>query len=324
MVKGRLFNMRLRYMEKILSDNLKKLNINATGNPNNGSLVDVKGISETVDAIMNLKELEFLQNDIQEIEKIKPIFNSRIEPSVISTSDWNNFSSILNRIKEKSLAVLGASRQVICPQDENSISIKLPITSSLSEIKGYLELIDKAFNQAIVNNQIKGKVEIKNVDAGSIWFDIAVGCGLAVSLIGTLAWSAAVIRKKYYESEIIKELAHAQIIKGDMLDSLQKGIDKLVNVICEEEAKSALKELDVASNDNEFIERLKLTIKTFADLIDKGAEIQPSLTAPEEVTNLFPDFSKIDLIESRMKLLSTAQTQSNEILGNTESSQESE
>jgi hypothetical protein len=44
-------------------------------------------------------------------------------------------------------------------------------------------------------------------------------------------------------------------------------------------------------------------IKDLAGLIEKGAEIHPALTAPEDVKNLFPDFTKLELIESKQKLI---------------------
>ena len=56
-------------------------------------------------------------------------------------------------------------------------------------------------------------------------------------------------------------------------------------------------------DDNEQIERLKLSIKMLSNLIEKGAEIHPALNQPEQVSNLFPDMKKLNSLESRIKKL---------------------
>lgn len=56
-------------------------------------------------------------------------------------------------------------------------------------------------------------------------------------------------------------------------------------------------------NTPENIERIKNSITTFADLIGKGAEIHPALVAPENVSNLFPDPTKLIGVESKIKRL---------------------
>lgn len=48
-----------------------------------------------------------------------------------------------------------------------------------------------------------------------------------------------------------------------------------------------------------------------AELIGKGTEIHPSLMAPENVANLFPEISKLPLIESRIKKLNVSEPEKN-------------
>jgi len=53
--------------------------------------------------------------------------------------------------------------------------------------------------------------------------------------------------------------------------------------------------------DCEKIERIKLAITQFTELITKGVEIQPSLLVPENVNNLFPDMKNLPSIVSKIK-----------------------
>ncbi|HEX8565324.1 MAG TPA: hypothetical protein VF648_06605 [Pyrinomonadaceae bacterium] len=63
--------------------------------------------------------------------------------------------------------------------------------------------------------------------------------------------------------------------------------------------------------DVERIERLKLSINTTAELIGKGFEVHPSVTTPENVTNLFPDFRSIHLPNPETKQISTGDNEEN-------------
>ncbi|MEB0260207.1 MULTISPECIES: hypothetical protein [unclassified Mucilaginibacter] len=67
------------------------------------------------------------------------------------------------------------------------------------------------------------------------------------------------------------------------------------------EAEAIAKEFD---NDKERIERYKLSIDNMSKLIGKGTEIHPSLLAPENVSNLFPAYKNLNLIESKTKKIS--------------------
>ncbi|WP_238582276.1 hypothetical protein, partial [Cellvibrio sp. OA-2007] len=57
--------------------------------------------------------------------------------------------------------------------------------------------------------------------------------------------------------------------------------------------------------------RVESSIKTLAKLIQQGAEVHPSLMAPESVKNLFPDYKKIDSITSQIKRLEKLPSENN-------------
>ena len=51
------------------------------------------------------------------------------------------------------------------------------------------------------------------------------------------------------------------------------------------------------------LERLKNTVRVFSDMIMRGGELRPSLSAPEPVKEKFPDFKKLDAAVSRVHQL---------------------
>ena len=60
------------------------------------------------------------------------------------------------------------------------------------------------------------------------------------------------------------------------------------------------------NNAPENLKRIKNSISIFAELIGKGAEIQPALVAPENVANLFPDPTNLIGLESKIKKIGPA------------------
>lgn len=294
--------MRFRDMREILKKNIQRLAL-VVSDASGG--VAVGNIDATVTALIELKEIDAFRKDILFLEDIKSIFNSKLEPTVVPKDEWNKFNNRLEVVKLKGVAIIDAIDQTIIQCDDTSISIKLPPLKTLTEMKSYLGSFETALNQAVTNEQIKGKVEVCNVEAGSIWVDISLGSTLAVSLVAYLAWAGAVIRKKYYEGNIFREMAEKQAINAGAMRAFEEGMEKLINITCEAEAKNILSEFNIPldNNNSESLERAKYTIKTFAELIQKGAEIHPSLAAPEDVKNLFPDFTKLGLIESKVKEL---------------------
>jgi hypothetical protein len=123
----------------------------------------------------------------------------------------------------------------------------------------------------------------------------------AVALVGGMAWAAAVVFKKYQEGKMFEQMARGMKIKNDSLEELLRGLRESIDLLLQNEARSLYDKEFGDTTDPEQIARLKLGIKTFMGLIEKGAEIHPALKVPENVKNLFPDFSKLSLIESKIK-----------------------
>lgn len=181
--------------------------------------------------------------------------------------------------------------------------IKLPEPKDFKEAIDFQSKFFTAISQNIVNDEIKGAVVLKEWEPGSFWLTLFLGSLAAVKLVAGMAWAAAVVLKKYREAEMFALHAESLRIKNEALVELKRGLEEQNRLILESEAK-ALQANNFEKNDNhEQVERLKLGIKTFMELIDKGAELHPALNAPQPVKELFPDLSKVELIESKQKLL---------------------
>jgi hypothetical protein len=93
-------------------------------------------------------------------------------------------------------------------------------------------------------------------------------------------------------------------VKNESLQDIIKLQKAETNSVIVAEAEFIASE-NFKENSQENIERIKNSILTLAELINKGAEVQPALVAPEEVSNLFPDTKNLIGLESRIKKLAS-------------------
>lgn len=189
--------------------------------------------------------------------------------------------------------------------NEDVIFIKLPETNNLKDMVEYLANVEKSISQVIYNDTINGNLQIKRWEGGSLWVELMLGGHAAVFLIASIAWAAAVIRKKMYEGDLMMQQARSLDIKNETLEDLKKKQKKATEILIEQEARHIQKNIFEGEEEanGETLQRLKLTTKIFSELIFKGAEIHPSLMAPENVQNLFPNFKQLDTVVSKIKLL---------------------
>lgn len=195
---------------------------------------------------------------------------------------------------------------MLVEQSENSIQIKLPRPSDFLSLIKFLSEFEKSINQVISNDKIGGQLQIKSWESGSFWIELLLGSQAAVSLIAGIAWAGAVISKKIKEGKILEQQVKSLEIKNESLNDILEKQKSMTDLLLEKEVRHLQIQHFESDQDKEQFERLKMATKTFAELIQKGAEVHPALTAPEQVKNVFPNYKIIDTIASQIKLLEDA------------------
>jgi hypothetical protein len=186
---------------------------------------------------------------------------------------------------------------------DNSISIRFPDISDFQDLSKVAGSFHTILSQSIINDEIKGQVKIDSVENGSIWLDVYLGSASALTLVGGMAWSAAVVFKKIQEGRIIEEHVRSLKIKNESLKEIKDAQKQAIDLMIDSEANQLYSENFKTQGNNEQIERLKHTIRLLSEQMEKGAEIHPALNTPEKVANLFPDMKHLELVESRIKKL---------------------
>ena len=189
-------------------------------------------------------------------------------------------------------------------EDDSTIYVQMPKIKDLEDLSKKSKNLHNAISQSILDPSIKGTIKVRSYDIGSLWIIITVGSVMAVKLIGGLVWAAAVIRKKKMEFKTFEQHVKCLEIKTESMVDLKDAQKKQLEESLEAEAGNLAAQFYKSGN-AEKTERLKYSIKLISDLMDKGVEIHPSLNASKEVGNMYPDYTNIRLIESRIHELGT-------------------
>ncbi|MCM3758219.1 hypothetical protein M3197_12170 [Sporosarcina aquimarina] len=293
-------------MKQLLIDNIDDLDFNSE-KIQNIDKYDISGFQKTISAVNNLRELNFLKIEIHELSQLSNIYYDKsINDHIrVDGTSYNEFKRLVNIIKHKCSATLEAFDQAIPDQQEYSISVRLPDYKDLDQLSKFFSKLNKSLEQAIVNEHVKGNVTIQNFDSGSLWVELILGGHFALQFVGALTRTAAAVRNQTYQLKIIEQHVRTLEIKNDTLEDLQKGLSKSVDVLVEAETKNLLDQENI-QYDSEYLGQLKYSVKTLAELINDGTEIHPSYLAEPEYTADFPDFDKLDQIESTIKQIESS------------------
>lgn len=279
---------------------IQTLTSQATGN----QMLRFTGLHALKNAVTELKTLDIFENEIEIISN---------SPIMTKTADIGDIAAVEGRVFRENvkelingLIFLSKSLDKVLSVDEvsrdNSVYIKLPNTHNLDELSKDIEIFNKILSLTILDPKIDGEVTLESVEPGSVWLKIYVRSTLAVSLIGSLAWSSAVVYKKIQEGKLIEEIVNQRKLENAQKQNAIDASKLLTDIMIEAEAEHLYHTYyENGEIDNEQIERIKLSIKMLSEEIYKGAEINPALTAPEEVSNLFPDMKTLPSIQSKIK-----------------------
>ncbi|AWI26823.1 hypothetical protein [Flavobacterium pallidum] len=250
------------------------------------------------EALINLENVEMISSEISEL-KDSALFSSNKDEVYFNSSDRNLIDRNVQRINIGLEFLLNYENRTSL--SGVGLDIKLPEIQNFDDLSKVSLDFKKAIELPILDIGNGSYVKIESAESGSIWLKIGVGTIMAVNLIAAICWAAAVIRKKKAEAKIFEEHARTLELKNDALGEIVNAQNQQLKNIIESEAKS-IQENNYDSNDPEVLARLKLSIATVSDLIDRGTQILPA-SDNKDVIKMFPDYSNLNLIESKTKKL---------------------
>jgi hypothetical protein len=289
----------LKIIKKQLQSILKRLEWNKKLIAN-GQFYEFIGLSNIREVINDIISIGLFEDVTSSLKK-SVIFTSADDSMRIGHSETSQIEANLILLKTLSENFSTVLLKTVPEEDLDSINIKLPEVNDFDELSKVSREIHLGLTQVIFNDEIKGQTKIVSVENGSIWLNVLVG-STAVRVIASLVWSSAVIYKKIQEGKLLEQQVRGLKVKNDSLEDILKAQKAETELMISAEAQHIDSE-HFKKKAPENIGRIKNSITTFADLIGRGAEIHPALVAPESVSNLFPDPTKLVNLESKIKKL---------------------
>lgn len=295
--------MRLRRIKKTLEENIVHLNYKReylSGNHPGFLYTDIANLKLAIERVKNHGLYVSL---ISEIESSVIFSTSQDEIILTDAKEDTRLKKGLDVVRSGCNALLMILTELYQEKEEDStIYVQLPKIKDLEDLSKKSKVLHNAISQTILDPSIKGTIKVRSYDVGSLWIILTVGSVMAVKLIGGLVWAAAVIRKKKMEFKTFEQHVKRLKIKTESMADLKDAQKKQLEESLEAEADNLVAQFYKNGN-TEKTERVKYSIKLISDLMDKGVEIHPALSASKEVGKMFPDFSNIRLIESRIQEL---------------------
>jgi hypothetical protein len=289
--------MNLLEVKDILRNNLTGIEYKSRYLANNK--YEASNLKTLRDSLNNVSSIDYIQPELESL-KSTWLFDSYSDTIQIESPDDTKVSSLVSRIKIGLQFLLRVLENNNHSNKDDVVYIKLPEIKSFEELSRVSNDLKKGIEIPLREAE-KGDVDILTAESGSIWLVVSVATASAVNLIAAICVAAAVIRKKHAEAKMFEQHAKTLELKNDALETFVSAQKLQINNILTNEAEAiANKHYD--HKENETIERLKLSINTIADLIERGAKILPS-SSNSETVKMFPDYNNLGLIESSIRQL---------------------
>lgn len=290
--------MRIRQIVEICRTNI--LLLDYEGNPESNT---ISSFESTVSAVESFRKYQLFETQTADIVSVGAVYKSRLEEIRVDSSTFNKWRNSVFALKLVCSSFIETVQSRFQKSDDLSVSVKLPTMNNLSDLESFLHEFNTIFNQTLLEDPINSDSKIVSFENGSLWFEIFLGTQLAFSLLAGMAWSAAVVRKKIIEGKIFVETGITMKLKNESINDMKEAQKLLLDQLVEAETNALLTHNSLVDATPDFTNRLRHSIRMLADLIDRGTEIHPSLTAPEEVKNLLPKYDQLDKIISRIEML---------------------
>lgn len=291
--------MNIKEIESLIQENSPKLYFKSDYSSGNTSKpYKAISLSSLREAINSLSEIDLIKPEIDKL-KNSTLYNNYKDEDIFDVTDHTLISSNVMKIRTGLEFLLRYNQQNEAPK--NGLFIRLPDIATFDDLERTACDLKKAIEIPINDQNQGGSIKIVSAESGSIWLILSAGTIAAVNLIGAICWSAAVIRKKQAEAKIFEEHARTLVLKNDSISTFVEAQKQQIKNILQDEAE-AIAQKHFSNDDPEAIGRLKLSINTVSELIDKGTQILPSADN-KEVLKSFPDYSNLSLIESAIKRL---------------------
>jgi len=246
-------------------------------------MLEVNNMHTVLTYLNNLRKIPSLEPHIislyTDFPKLAAIYTS--DMVVVKEDDFRGFYSRLEKISIKCDAILELAESILPQEVENTISIKLPVEISLSEIGLLAKDFSAFFDVLFSSPKLKecGSVKFYGVEAGSSWLYLFVPL-TAMKLVKVIVDGIYNIYNSYLKIQHMKAELDRIKLENEMLPDIKKVVRAL-----SEDTVHLINNDQELGLDAESERKLSRNLENIIKLFNTGVRIYPSLAAPTEERN---------------------------------------
>jgi hypothetical protein len=271
--------MQLKALKLVLENNISKLVLQRREQERQGQKFALfTGLDDFRQAIYNLKKAGVFKGIIYALESTD-IFKVGGQEIAIPLGQANQIEAHIANLRELSQVLNSTLSDVVGETLDNTINIKLPDLTTFDELSDISHDLQNVLGQVIINPTINGEVKILNVENGSIWIEVYLKTHIAVSLIASITRVASTVYQTILQNRILTGKARQVNIRSEINTEILQHELVMTKLLIDVESK-AIQDAYFKNDDPELTTRIKNSITTLRQLMDKGAEIHPALNEP--------------------------------------------
>ncbi len=287
--------MRINKQIQVIQENLPILNLQHD-NSNPRTYSNIPTLLMSLKAISNINHVK---TQLEQVHKHIPK-DYHGETIALQQNIATQFDGSINKLKVALNDILAVLKEISTEEEENSLYILLPDYPDFNGFVKDVRDFGKIFDQVLSGLHDDSTIKFQGVDLGTSWLVITFTSVTALGLIAGMIWSACVIRKKKLEGDHLAGQVKNLDLKNESINDLVAAQKKLLDLAVEAEANYLIDKNNI-EKDPEYTQRLIHSIENISEMINRGTQFHPSLSAPEEASRLFPDYKKLNSISSNIK-----------------------
>lgn len=224
----------------------------------------------------------------------------------LSEEENTDFEDTLYSLKNKIELLIKFCDELNLVSKTSGFDVKMPPTQDLNEFSENINLLSKAISQCPYLVSDTEKIILNKTDIGSIWFEFAVNSAIASGILFNFAVIIDKCVKVASHILVLKEQEEeyrSVKLKNELLKDLIDNNKKITAALIDTQIKQLQEELPNVQLKGDDIERVRFSLETIVNLMDKGMEFYASIDSPQEIKDLFPTSDELNFLPNKKEKL---------------------
>lgn len=294
--------MRLREIQKIISDNIETLeSLNTEQSSSAGQvIITITEYSELRSSILNLLETGLFKDEKIAIDEEQWLPSSASNKMPYGKNSFDAFKVVLDHIAYKAEGMLTLITDNLHSDNENSDSIVISLPNRVLTIEEFTDVLitlKDTFKLLKILKEFQTDIIIDNFDVGSKWIVTSVMSSMAVSLFGKLV---TIVQRSQVGTRQIK-LLDKQLEYLDLEEETRNSV-RDAQLLANQAIYANLAEQFLETNDleaqSEIISQMSRVVENVDKVLSMGVGFEAAISASNDVAKTFPTLKEQKLLDN--------------------------